>query len=161
MRPSLTIVVMLLVLAVSLGLYRLESEVKILERRLAKATTQLEENRRNNRILAAEWSFLSQPSRLQALAQRHLDLAGLAPAQIGRLDELPLKPPPWDADGNQNSNQNGGQGGSSGAAAIPDVEPSGKPPIPGRKPVKPLHNRNNKRSKGGRIVLADGGRAGQ
>jgi hypothetical protein len=157
MRSSLTIVVMLLVLAVSLGLYRLESEVKILERRLAKATTQLEENRRNNRILAAEWSFLSQPSRLQALAQRHLDLAGLAPAQIGRLDELPLKPPPWDADGNQN----GGQGGSSGAAAIPDVEPSGKPPIPGRKPVKPLHNRNNKRSKGGRIVLADGGRAGQ
>ncbi|MFP6707251.1 MAG: hypothetical protein VCE75_14705, partial [Alphaproteobacteria bacterium] len=82
-------------------------------------------------------------------------------SQIGRLDELPLKPPPWDADGNQNSNQNGGQGGSSGAAAIPDVEPSGKPPIPGRKPVKPLHNRNNKRSKGGRIVLADGGRAGQ
>ena len=43
MRRSLTIVVLLLVLAVSLGLYRLETEVKILERRLANVTTQLED----------------------------------------------------------------------------------------------------------------------
>ena len=56
MRWPLTIVVMSLVLAVSLGLYRLESEVQILERRLAKATTQLEDNRHNRSILAADWS---------------------------------------------------------------------------------------------------------
>jgi hypothetical protein len=160
MRRSLTIVVLLLVLAVSLGLYRLESEVKILERRLANAATQLEENRRNNRILAAEWSFLNQPSRLQALARRHLDLGHLAPAQVSRLAELPLKPAPRDSVGNRDGDRNSGQN-SGGAAAIPNIEPSGQPPIPGRKPVKPENNRDRKRNKGGRIVLADGGRAGQ
>ena len=72
MRWPITVVVLLLVLAVSLGLYRLESEVQQLERDLAVSTAKVEDNYRDSRILAAESSFLSQPSRLQALAQRHL-----------------------------------------------------------------------------------------
>jgi len=152
MRRSLTIVVLLLVLAVSLGLYRLESEVKILERRLTNVTTQLEENRRNSRILAAEWSFMSQPSRLQALARRHLDLVDLAPAQVSQLAHLPLKTPylktlPGDE--------------SSDTAAVPDTAPtaapSGQPPVPELKPAKPQRSQ----PKRGRIVLAEGRRDDQ
>ncbi|MBT7756357.1 MAG: hypothetical protein HN732_03455 [Rhodospirillaceae bacterium] len=135
MRWPITIVVLLLVLAVSLGLYRLESEVQLLERRLAGATTQLEENRRNSRILAAEWSFLSQPSRLQALAQRHLDLHAVTPAQIGQLAGLPRK---------ADRRLEGGE------AAAPKSE---HPPLPGWKPAKPRRDE--------RIVLAEGGRLRQ
>lgn len=141
MRWPITVVVLLLVLAVSLGLYRLESEVQQLERRLAVAAAEVEDNQRNSRILAAELSFLSQPSRLQALAQRHLALRPVAVAQVGTLAGLPLK-----------------------VEATPDVKDAGKnaggapksggvangPPVPGWKPVKPR--------RGERIVLASSGR---
>lgn len=137
MRWPVTVIVLLLVLAVSLGLYRLESEVQILERRLAAAAARLEENRRDSRILAAEWSFLNQPSRLQALARRHLDLANVAPGQIGRLAGLPLKAP---------NRPDNGQ-----AAGPPEPERPHPPPLPAWKPVKPRQ--------GERIVLAERGRA--
>ncbi len=134
MRWPITVVVLLLVLAVSLGLYRLESEVQQLERDLAAATAKVEDNRRNSRILAAELSFLNQPSRVQALAQRHLDLRPMAITQVGTLASLPLKPKTA-----ADSKDDGGKadGASKG------------PPVPGWKPVKPR--------RGERIVLASSG----
>ncbi len=134
MRWPITVVVLLLVLAVSLGLYRLESEVQQLERDLAAATAKVEDNRRNSRILAAELSFLNQPSRVQALAQRHLDLAPMAITQVGTLASLPLRPKTT-ADGKDD-------GGKTDGAAK-------GPPVPGWKPVKPR--------RGERIVLASSG----
>ena len=130
MRWPLTIVVMSLVLAVSLGLYRLESEVQTLERRLAKATAQLEDNRHNSSILAAEWSFLPRPSRIQALARRHLKLQDLTPGQISQLAALPSKAlEEIDGAGNASTERQEGQ-----------------PPLPGWKRAK-------------RIILAEHGRA--
>ena len=130
MRWPLTIVVMSLVLAVSLGLYRLESEVQTLERRLAKATTQLEDNRHNSSILAAEWSFLTRPSRIQALARRHLKLQDLTPGQISQFAALPSKKlDEVDGAGNASAERREGQ-----------------PPLPGWKRAK-------------RIILAEHGRA--
>ena len=128
MRWPLTIVVMSLVLAVSLGLYRLESEVQTLERRLATATTQLEDNRHNSSILAAEWSFLSQPSRIQALARRHLKLQEVTPGQISQLAAL-LSKELEEVDG-------------AGNASTERQE--GQPPLPGWKRAK-------------RIILAEHG----
>ena len=147
MRWPLTIIVLCLVLAVSLGLYRLESEVKVLERRLNAATNQLEDNRRDGRILAAEWSFLSQPSSLQDLARRHLDLRDLTPAQIGYLASLPQKPLSQDGAG-----EGHGEGGQR-PGIMPNLEGGGQPPLPGWKPTKPRRR--------GRIVLAEGGEGPQ
>ncbi len=139
MRWPITIIVLLAVLAVSLGLYRLESEVQTLERRLAKATAQLEQNRRDSRILAAEWSFLNQPGRLEELALRHLDLTELRPSQIGHLAASPIKP---------------SEGTGVGAVKVePSAKSTRQPPRPRLKPVKP--------PPGSRIVLAEGGRARQ
>jgi hypothetical protein len=151
MRWPLTIIVLCLVLAVSLGLYRLESEVKVLERRLNAATNQLENNRRDSRILAAEWRFLSQPSRLQDLARRHLDLRDLTPAQIGHLATLPQKPldQPLGQGGAGEAHGEGGQR----PGAVPNLEGGGQPPLPGWKPTKPRRR--------GRIVLAEGGEGPQ
>lgn len=135
MRLPLTIVVMSLVLTVSFGLYRLESKVQILERQLAKATTQLADNQHNLNILAAEWSFLSQPSRIQALARRHLELRGSTAEQIGQITALP---PKILEDTTRNENATAEQ-------------QAGQLPIPGWKPVKRGLNR------GERIILAEHG----
>ena len=125
--------VLLLVVTVSLGLYRLETEVQILERRLAKATSQLEDNQRNYSILTAESSFLSQPSRIQELAYRHLGLRELTPKQISRLGALPSKTL-VETTNTRNADT--------------DKQQS-KPPLPRWKPVK------QQRREGERIILAE------
>ena len=46
-------------------------------------------------LLKAEWSFLIQPSRIQALVERHRDrlqLVPLDPAQVTHLDTIPARP---------------------------------------------------------------------
>ena len=46
--------------------------------------------------LRAEWSMLDDPSRLQALVKRHsgvLDLEPISAAQIGALEDIPLRIP--------------------------------------------------------------------
>ncbi|MBT3330853.1 MAG: hypothetical protein HOK21_21405 [Rhodospirillaceae bacterium] len=150
MRWPVTIVVMLLVLAVSLGLYRLESQVQHLERQLSTATTQLKDNQRNSRILAAELSYLSQPSRLQDLALRHLDLAPLSPAQISDLASLPLKVVVRSAANSVANSVGAAKGNKDQGAARLD-----QPPVPGWKPIKPT--RPIKSRRGERIVLASSG----
>ena len=150
MRWPITVVVLLLVLAVSLGLYRLESEVQHLERDLASATAKVEDNRRNSRILAAELSFLSQPSRLQALAQRHLALRPMAVTQVGTLASLPLKVVVRSAANSVANSVGAAKGNKDQGAARLD-----QPPVPGWKPIKPT--RPIKSRRGERIVLASSG----
>lgn len=46
-------------------------------------------------LLEAEWSLLIQPTRVQELATRHADslkLVPVAPAQITRIENLPMRP---------------------------------------------------------------------
>ena len=46
------------------------------------------------RTLTAEWSFLTQPPRLQALVAEHADyfaLQSFSPDQIGSINDIPLK----------------------------------------------------------------------
>ena len=97
---------------------------------------QLEDNQRNYSILAAEWSFLSQPSRIQELARRHLDLQELTPEQIGHLLGLPSKATVETVNtGNAKADQQ-----------------EGEPPLPRWKPAK------LQRKEGERIILAEHGR---
>ncbi|MGY6708848.1 MAG: cell division protein FtsL [Rhizobiaceae bacterium] len=45
-------------------------------------------------VLRADWSLLTQPSRLQRLAERYDEDLGLVPAeaqQFGRIDEIPMR----------------------------------------------------------------------
>ena len=146
MRWPVNAVVLSLVLGMSLGLYRLESQVQTLERRLSVTAVQLEGNRRNSRVLVAEWSFLSQPSRVQALAQRHLALRPVAPAQVVSMASLPRNLVGLGATDKSPNNGNGGE-----TFRHHDLERPSGPPIPRRKPNKPRH--------GERIILAS--RVGQ
>ena len=50
-------------------------------------------------VLKAEWQHHNQPERLQALADRHLDLQPLAVGQITRLADVPMRGPKTDSIG--------------------------------------------------------------
>jgi hypothetical protein len=71
------------------ALYQLKHEVMSLEAELGHLNRQIVREQENIHVLRAEWAYTNQPQRLQALAQRHLDLAPMSPRQFGRLDNLP------------------------------------------------------------------------
>lgn len=65
------------------------AEIRALEDQIATERESID-------LLKADWAFLSDPQRLQALADRYKDDLGLAatrPDQIATLDELPGPPP--------------------------------------------------------------------
>lgn len=96
MRRAVTLSALVLLGGLSIGLYLLESEVERTRRTLAELDRQLLEEQKNLQVLKAEWSFLNQPERLQALAVAYGDrlaLQPIAPSQIGALAELPMRAP--------------------------------------------------------------------
>jgi hypothetical protein len=115
-----SIVSVALLVLVSFELYNGVYRVKAKEQALSQIKTQIVREREAMRVLKAEWSYLNQPERLQALARRHLALAPTGAGQIVVLTSLPVK----------------------GVAASPIVEASDLPrriasdvPMPRPKPV--------------------------
>ena len=60
---------------------------------VAKLKTKLQKERDAIAVLKAEWHLLNRPDRLQAAADRHLDLQQLNVQQLARLADLPDRPP--------------------------------------------------------------------
>ena len=60
---------------------------------VAKLKTKLQKERDAVAVLKAEWHLLNRPDRLQAVAERHLDLQPLNVQQLARLSDLPNRPP--------------------------------------------------------------------
>jgi cell division protein FtsL len=90
-RPS-TAFWIVAVVAVGYGMFQVKYEVMQLEEQLGKVNRQIVESREAIHVLNAEWSFLTQPTRLAELAKRHLDLAPIGTAQLGRLEALAMRP---------------------------------------------------------------------
>lgn len=64
--------------------------------RVAELERQIEAEREIIEVLKADWSLLTDPSRLAALAERYraeLGLEPLDPAAIVELNEIPMRPP--------------------------------------------------------------------
>jgi hypothetical protein len=78
--------------AIGLGLYHLKQEVQALEDELFRLNRNILTEQEAIHVLRAEWSYINQPSRLQSLAARHLDLQPTKPAQLGTLATLPPLP---------------------------------------------------------------------
>ena len=78
-------------------LYSLEHQMRATEREIAKIRTAIVDEREAIKLLNAEWSNLTQPSRLQALAESQLGLKPIKPDQVVSEDELiariPSAPP--------------------------------------------------------------------
>ena len=61
----------------------------------ASLQRQIDQENETLSLLEAEWSLLIQPARMQDLVERHADLLKLQPldpAQITKLDTLPMRP---------------------------------------------------------------------
>lgn len=54
-----------------------------------KLEAKTEKERDTIAILKAEWQLLNRPTRIEALAGRHLDLKPLKPTQVSRAQDLP------------------------------------------------------------------------
>ncbi|MSP48909.1 MAG: hypothetical protein EXQ95_06235 [Alphaproteobacteria bacterium] len=77
---------------ISCGLYQLKYEVQAKEERLARLNRQIQLEQEAIHVLHAEWAFLNRPDRLADLANRHLELAPVAPAQFGKVAGIPERP---------------------------------------------------------------------
>jgi hypothetical protein len=87
-----TILWLILVSAAGFGMFEVKYAVMDLEDTLAKTNRSIVADQDAIHVLKAEWSYLSQPSRLDELSRRFLDLAPMRTAQLGQLDSLPMRP---------------------------------------------------------------------
>jgi hypothetical protein len=78
---------------VGYGLYHLKNEVQARENELFKINRTILAEQEAIHVLRAEWSYLNQPARLQALASRDLKLQPMKPSQLGTIASLPPLPP--------------------------------------------------------------------
>ena len=94
MHKFLNFLLVLTLLVSGFVLYSLEHETRGLERDIARHERGIAEETENIRFLNAEWSSLTRPDRLRALAEQHLGLSTLKAWQIVKLNEIGQKVPP-------------------------------------------------------------------
>lgn len=87
-RPG-TLVWLCLVIAVGYFMFQVKYEVMQQELTLASLDKQIATDREQIRVLDAEWSYLTRPSRLEDLAGRFLHLSDMNAAQIVAPSALP------------------------------------------------------------------------
>ncbi|MGE0153999.1 MAG: hypothetical protein AB7R90_15390 [Reyranellaceae bacterium] len=93
-----------------IGLFLVKYEVRALEEKLLALNRQVVENQEATHILKAEWAHLNEASRIEQLNERYLWLQPIAPAQLGRIDALPMRPPPVEPQPVASANPAGGYG---------------------------------------------------
>jgi hypothetical protein len=80
-RPG-TIVWFCIVIAVGYAMFQVKYEVMQQEQTLAALNKQIVDDRDQIRVLNAEWSYLTRPSRVDELRTRFLHLGGVSSTQI-------------------------------------------------------------------------------
>jgi hypothetical protein len=91
-RP-LTLLTMGAAALAGLYLYQVKHSVAQLDRELRGINRQTEQARERTQVLRAEWALLNEPDRLRQVAQRHLSLDAMTPAQFVRLAEMERRLP--------------------------------------------------------------------
>ena len=88
------LLVFLMVLSAA-AVYDMKYEAELASENLSRVEREIAHQQAAISLLKAEWSVLSQPSRLQELVERHKDILHLTPLtarQIGTLADIPEKP---------------------------------------------------------------------
>jgi hypothetical protein len=86
------VVIGVLILATAY-VYRIKFDSTVQAERLAKIRGEVRRERDAIAALRASWGELDNPTRIEALAKRHLRLQPIAPTQFDRLNQLPERPP--------------------------------------------------------------------
>lgn len=92
MSRLVSLLAIILVVAAAVGLYRFKGESQQRARHIAELRTEIAREREMISVLKAEWNYLDQPSRIQELSERYLDLSRLEVEQISVVEQLPLRP---------------------------------------------------------------------
>jgi len=87
-----TILTLLFAIALGFGLFRLTYEVQTLEGELARVNKAIASEREATHVLKAEWSYLNEPTRLEALTKKHLSLKATQDSRIRTFAEIPARP---------------------------------------------------------------------
>jgi hypothetical protein len=91
MRRAVGFLGTILLIALSFSLYTLVNAVKAQEKKLKYLDVAIAKENEATRVLKADWTYLNQPERLQALARQHLTLVPTVARQIVILANLPEK----------------------------------------------------------------------
>jgi hypothetical protein len=91
MRLLNILVIGALIVAASF-VYKIKFVSTLQAERVAKVRGELRRERNEIAVLRAEWGKLDAPSRVKGLADRHLGLRPVEPAQFDSLDRLPERP---------------------------------------------------------------------
>jgi len=111
------------VLGLGFALFQLKYQVQGLEEKLTRINREILQNEETIHVLKAEWSYLNQPERIEALARKYLSLRPLAGKQYGTFDDLPMRqnlapPRPDDASPSAGSPSAGSPSAAAPAAPI-------------------------------------------
>jgi hypothetical protein len=71
--------------------FEVKYQVAQVDDELGRVNRQIDTDRDQLRVLSAEWSYLTQLSRLDQLRQRHLTLVPVTRTQLGSLDQIPFR----------------------------------------------------------------------
>lgn len=77
-----------LALALSIGVFRITYQVDELEKELHSLNKEILDEQETIHILKAEWSYLNDPTRLESLAKRYLNLEEMQGGQLINLDRF-------------------------------------------------------------------------
>lgn len=92
MMRGMTILWAILAIGVGIGLFLVKHQVQETEAELRRVQHQVRADRSAIRVLEAEWTYLNDPARLSALAEKVLGLQPLRPQQVVALADLPVRP---------------------------------------------------------------------
>lgn len=78
-----------LLVASAFGLYMVKYRVQGIQAEIAAINRQMEDERESLHVVAAEWSYLNQPERLQQLSENYLKLQPVKVAQMVEVAGIP------------------------------------------------------------------------
>jgi hypothetical protein len=87
----LNFILLAMTISICFGLYKITNETRAARADLSKVEGDIAAERDAITILRAEWSYLAQPSRLQELSGRHLELEAVGATQIGTIASIPFR----------------------------------------------------------------------
>jgi hypothetical protein len=119
-RPRVLNVVWLAAMLVAAGVtYKMKYEAEAAAGSVAKLQSEIAAEKDKIRTLTAEWAFLNQPARLEAVAKEHagyFQLAPFSPSQLATIDEIPMRAVPGAVPASAPAS--GGPGSSPDAVAV-------------------------------------------
>jgi cell division protein FtsL len=82
-----------LTLLIAYGTYHVKYDAQRSLRQIKAIDRQIEDEKEKERVLAADWTLLNEPARLQRLAAKHLNLTPIEAAQIASVIDLKARVP--------------------------------------------------------------------